>query len=348
VSIDYLGSALLIAATVSIMLITIWGGSVHSWGSPLILGLVAAVFVLLALFVVQERRAPEPVVPLRLFAEPVFVIGSAVLLLTTSSLFVVNVFVPLYLQTAAGTSGTEAGLVLIPLIVATVTMQTICGRLISRTGRYRWFPPAGLLLMSAALALLSQVGTGTSRWLLAGYLVLFGLGFGMVTQVVIVAVQNAVGFRDLGVATASANFFRSLGGAIGTTIFGTAFATQATNLLPGVNALEIGPEQIRALPPTLRTEVTGAIGAAIDNVFLLAAPVALLGFLIALGLRDRPMLVFGGPPSGSAGRGPQTGAVAGAPSSAAGRAGTPASLVTPASTPPSPDRPDSERESDEQ
>ena len=277
--VDYLGAALLGAAVTCVLLVTTWGGRQYAWDSVDVLGLALAAVALLSAFVAQERRAAEPILPLRLFREPVFVIVSAVLFLTTLAFFTVVVFMPVFFQAVTGASATESGLLLLPLLLAGTISTAVAGRLMSRTGRYKVFPVAGLALMTVGLFLLSGLDAGTSQAAASATLVVFGVGFGMVSQILVVAIHNAVERRDLGIATASANLFRALGGAVGAAAFGAIFASR----LPGA-APDGG---------NLRAEPT-AIADALHTVFLVAAPVAALALLVVLALREVPLRGPGG------------------------------------------------------
>ena len=250
VKLDYLGAALITSALTCLLLATTRGDA----------DLYVAFGVLLAAFLVQERRAPEPVLPLRLFRDPVFDVVSAGLFLTTLSFFAVVVFMPVYLQTVTHASATKSGLLLLPLLIAATLSTTVSGRIISRTGRYKVFPVTGLALMAAGLVALSRLTADTSHVMSSLPLMVFGLGFGLVSQVLTIAIQNSVDRRDLGIATASANLFRSLGGAIGAAGFGAIFASR----------IEV-PEE------------------ALQTVFLAAAPVAALGVLVVLALKEIPL-----------------------------------------------------------
>ena len=241
VKLDYLGAALLAGSLTCLLLATTRGTD----------ALYGGFAVLLAAFVAQERRAHEPVLPLRLFREPVFDIVSAALFLTTLSFMTVIVFLPLFLQSQAGVSATTSGVLLLPLLLAGTVSTILSGRAISRTGRYKRFPLLGLALMATGLLALSTLDAGSSKGTIAALLVLFGLGFGLVSQVLTIAIQNAVDRRDLGIATASANVFRSLGGAVGVAAFGAVYT---------------GP-----------------------SVFLYAAPVAIGGLLVVLLLEEVPL-----------------------------------------------------------
>jgi EmrB/QacA subfamily drug resistance transporter len=264
---DALGAALLAGATGAVMLVCIWGGSRYAWDSAATLALIAAAIVLSVALVARERRARDPIVPLHLLRTRTVAVVSGALFLATAALFSITVFVPLYLQTTTGASPTEAGLLLAPAMLAITVSTTFAGRSIARTGRYRRFPVAGLALMTAALVLLAAVAAEPSRLATGVALVVFGLGFGMVTQVLIMAVQNGVERRELGIATATTGFFRALGGAVGAAVLGAVFASH-NDVIGGVQA-----------------------------VFLVAAPIAGLALVAVLLLEEVPLK--GDAPSGA-------------------------------------------------
>jgi EmrB/QacA subfamily drug resistance transporter len=269
---DVHGAALLAGATSALMLACVWGGDRYAWGSPPILALVAATVVLSVALLVRERRAPDPIVPFALLRRRAVAVASAGLFLTTAALFSVVVFVPLFLQTTTGASPTQAGLLLVPMTIATAISTTLSGRSIARTGRYKRFPIAGLASMTAALTLLAVTAGHPSRTVTAAGLAVFGLGFGLVTQILVVAVQNAVERRELGVATAATGFFRALGGAVGAAALGAVFAARA-----GAHMSQAGPG--------LRADVIGAV----QTVFVVAAPLAALALAVVLWLPEVPL-----------------------------------------------------------
>src|SRR3954464_3204435 len=290
--IDWSGATLLAAALTAVLLLTTWGGRQYAWDSAEIAGLAVGAVALLAAFVARERRAAEPILPLRLFRDPVFDVVSIVLFLTTCAFFAAIVFTPLYLQVVTGASATSSGLLLLPMMLAAAASTAVSGRLISRTGRYKRFPVAGLAIMAAGLLLLSRMDETTARALTSLYLAVFGVGFGMVSQVLTVAVQNAVPRADIGIATASANLFRALGGSVGVALFGAIFAARLDAWLPdGVDAqgLQAGPESLGALPAAVRDGISVAVAHGLHTVFLAAAPVAALALLVVLALREVPL-----------------------------------------------------------
>jgi EmrB/QacA subfamily drug resistance transporter len=262
---DVSGAALLAAATGTFMLTCIWGGERHAWDSAEILGLIAATAVLAGALLVRERRAADPIVPFRLLRTRAVAVASSTLFLATAALFAVTVFVPLFLQTTTGATPTEAGLLLVPMMLGTTLSTVLSGRSIERTGRYKRFPIAGLALMTAGLALLAALAGDPSRTTTGIGLAVFGLGFGMVTQVLVVAVQNSVDRRELGIATAATGFFRALGGAVGAAALGVVFAARA-----GTDS---------------RADLIDAVQA----VFVVAAPLAALALLVVLLLPETPL-----------------------------------------------------------
>jgi EmrB/QacA subfamily drug resistance transporter len=286
--IDYVGAALLAAGLTCILLVTTWGGQQYAWDSAEILGLAAAAVVLLVAFVAQERRAAEPILPLRLFREPVFDIVSAVLFLTTLAFFAAIVFMPIFLQVVTGASATESGLLLLPLLLAGTASTAVAGRLMSRTGRYKVFPVVGLALMAVGLFLLSRMDAGTSQASASARLVVFGLGFGMVSQILTVAIQNAVDRRELGIATASANLFRSLGGSVGVAVFGAIFAGRLDGPVDA-QTLQASPEALRALPASVQDNIAHTVAHALQTVFLVAAPIAIVALAVVLLLEEVPL-----------------------------------------------------------
>ena len=262
---DLAGAALLAGATTALMLACIWGGERYAWGSWQTVSLMAVALVGGAAFVRRERAAADPLVPLGLLRTPVVAIASAGLFLATAALFAITVFVPLYLQTTTGATPTEAGLLLVPAMLGITLSTTFAGRSVARTGRYKRFPVAGMALMAAGLVLLAVVAGDPSRLTTAIGLVVFGLGFGMVGQILITAVQNDVDRPMLGVATAATSFFRGLGGAVGAALLGAVFAAR------------VG-------------EGTAAeVGDAVRVVFLAGAGIAVVALGVVLALREVPL-----------------------------------------------------------
>jgi EmrB/QacA subfamily drug resistance transporter len=289
--VDYLGAALLVAGVTCMLLVTVWGGDRYAWSSPTIVLLAVAGVVLLVIFAVHERRTAEPVLPPRLFRDPVIRVATAALFLIGVAMFGAIVFLPLFLQVVTGASASSSGLLLLPLMGGIVVSSVVVGRVISRTGRYKWYPVAGAGLMTVAMGLLATMDATTSQATASWYVVLLGIGLGTVMPVMILAVQNAAEKRDLGTATSAATFFRSMGGSFGVALFGAILSSRLAQQLPGVDAeaLQASPEQLRALPPAARQQLVEAVASSLHVVFLAAIPVALAAFLVVLFLRERPL-----------------------------------------------------------
>jgi EmrB/QacA subfamily drug resistance transporter len=231
--IDYLGSLLLVAAVSCVVTATTWGGTTFPWGSVQIIGLAVAAAVLLALFVAWEARASEPILPLRLFRNPVFTVAGAITLLLGLALFGAVVYLPEYLQVVQGASAISSGLQLIPLTLGIVIASAVSGQLVSRTGHYKVFPVIGAALLTTGFWLLTHIEVTTSTAVLSGWMLVVGLGIGCIMQVALLAVQNAVAYQDLGTATSATVFFRLLGGSLGTALFGAVLLNRLQHNLAG-------------------------------------------------------------------------------------------------------------------
>src|SRR5690349_20956910 len=242
--IDYAGAALLAAALSAIILVTDLGGTVYPWSSPVVLGLAALAAATLIGFVLIELRAEEPLLSPRLFRNRTFVITSAMALIVGFAMFGSVTYLPLFLQVAKGASPTGSGLQMISLMAGMLTTSILSGQLISRTGRYKMFPILGTVIMMTALLLFSGMTVSTGRTAIVGMMLLLGLGMGLIMQVLVIAVQNAVDYRDLGAATSGNTLFRSIGGSVGTAVLGAIFASRLAaelrTLLPGATTVEPG------------------------------------------------------------------------------------------------------------
>ncbi|MCJ7831700.1 MAG: MFS transporter [Dehalococcoidia bacterium] len=298
--IDYLGAALMVSGVSALLLLTSWGGVQYAWGSPTIIGLGAAGVILLGIFLLQEGRAREPLLPLRLFREWIFSVGSSISFIVGMAMFGAVAYLPIYFQVVRGTSATMSGLRLFPLMMGVVLMSIASGQIISKIGRYRMFPIVGTGIMIVGTYLLSRLGVGTSPWVAAGYMLLLGVGLGMVMQVPVLAVQNAVQHRDLGAGTAGVNLFRSLGSAFGVAIFGSILnnrlSYELTRTIPAEalgqfsrRTLTASPEQLKALPPAIHADVVQSFANSLHMVFLWAVPLIIVAFLVSWLLRDIPL-----------------------------------------------------------
>jgi EmrB/QacA subfamily drug resistance transporter len=293
--IDYLGAVVLAAGLSAIVLFSSLGGTSYAWGSPFILGLIAASIVLLTLFPLIEARAAEPILPLALFRNRTFVVTSAVGFIIGLALFGAVTFLPLYLQVVKGHSPTVSGLLITPMMAGLLVTSILSGNLISRFGHYRPFPIAGTAIMSIGLFLLSTIGVSTPTLRTAAFMVVLGLGLGMVMQVLVLAVQNSVDYQYLGVATSGSTLFRQIGGSIGVSAFGAIFssnlASELATRVPHSVHIPTGanPAVVRHLPAAVRAPYIAAVAAALQPVFFAAACVAVAGFLISWLLRELPL-----------------------------------------------------------
>jgi EmrB/QacA subfamily drug resistance transporter len=297
-NIDYAGIVLLAATAVCLTLVASWGGGVYPWLSWQIIALAVAGVVLGVGWWLTARRASDPVMPLSLFRNRTIVVAMSIGLCVGFAMMGSMAFLPLFLQIVHGLSPTASGLHLLPMVTGMLITSITSGRLVTRTGHYKAFPIAGMALTSTGLYLMSGMGPDSSLVEMGVYFFVLGSGLGLVMQVVVLVVQNAASYDDLGVSTSAATFFRSIGGSFGTAVFGAVFAGQlASNLaaragqidLPqGVDAssLESDPSAIDSLPPQVQASFLEAYADAIDTVFLCAVPVALVGLALALFLRQ--------------------------------------------------------------
>jgi EmrB/QacA subfamily drug resistance transporter len=293
--IDYLGAALLAAALSAVVLFTSLGGTTWAWESAQIIGLMVLSIVLVPLFVVAEHRATEPILPLSLFRNRTFSVTSAVGFIVGFALFGAITYLPLYLQITKAASPTRSGLQLVPLMAGVLITSILSGQLISRFGRYRMFPIAGTAVMVVAMVLLSRLQVATPAWVASAYAMVLGLGLGMTMQVLILAVQNAVEPRVMGVATSGSTTFRQIGGSIGVSVFGAIFSNRlhaqlAAHLPQNVRLPKAtNPQAIKHLPAAARAAYVHGFATALHPVFLSAAAVSVLAFLLAWLLRDMPL-----------------------------------------------------------
>ena len=300
--IDYEGAALPVAGVTSLLLALVWGGNEYPWGSPVILGSAAAGVVLLAGFVLWEGRAAEPILPLRLFRKPVFRMSVVLSFLVGMGMFGGIIFLPLFLQVVNGASATDSGLLTLPMMIGIMTTSIGSGRLITRTGRYKVFPVVGFAVASLGMWMLSRMDSATTTVYSSLSMFVFGLGIGLISQVLILAMQNESDPADLGTTTSSATFFRQIGGSFGVAIFGAVLTAGITRELPrllpegtpttgggGTSSLLASPEAIRALPTDIREAVVQALTLAIHDVFLLGMAVLLVGFALVWWLKELPL-----------------------------------------------------------
>jgi EmrB/QacA subfamily drug resistance transporter len=300
--IDYLGAGLLAAGLSGVVLTCTLGGTSYSWSSSFIIALAIVSVVLLVAFVVAERHAAEPVLPPRLFRNRVFSVTSGIGFVVGFALFGSITYLPLFLQVVNGATPTGSGLRILPLMGGLLITSIGSGQIISRNGRYKPFPIAGTAIMIGGLLLLSTMSSTTSGLTSSLFMFVLGLGLGLVMQVLVLAVQNAVDYSDLGVATSGATLFRSIGGSVGTAILGSIFTSRLTAELK-IHLSAVGsvdrasqlahaaPQSLRKLPPVYRGLYIHSFTSALGTVFVVAAGVAAVAFLLSwllpqLTLRD--------------------------------------------------------------
>ncbi|MFJ3170579.1 DHA2 family efflux MFS transporter permease subunit [Streptomyces roseus] len=295
-TIDYLGTFLIACVATCLVLVASLGGS-WGWGSARIVGVAVLGAVLLAVFLLVERRAVEPVLPLGLFRIRTFTLCSVISFIIGFAMFGAMVYLPTFLQVVQGVSPTLSGVHMLPMVLGMLIASTASGQIVSRTGRWKVFPIAGTGVTAVGLLLLHQLQRTSGTWEMSIYFFVFGTGLGLVMQVLVLVVQNSVSYADLGVATSGATFFRSIGASFGVAIFGTIFtngldaklATAFAGLPvpPGTAALvEADPRAIGQLPAGLRPRVLDAYASSITDVFLYAVPVVLLAFAISWFLKE--------------------------------------------------------------
>ncbi|MBF6540445.1 MFS transporter [Nocardia farcinica] len=295
--VDYAGIGLVALGVSCLILGLEWGGQEYAWGSWQILGLFAAAVVLLAGFVAVESRAAEPMLPMRLFRSNVFTVCSILSFIVGFAMLGAMTYLPAYLQYVDGISATMSGVRTLPLVAGLFLTSIISGQVVGRTGRYRYFPIAGTAVMALGLLLMSTMGRETSTWLESLYMLILGLGIGLAMQVLTIVVQNTVPYADLGTATSGVTFFRTLGSAFGTAVFGTLYSNQLTpNLTAALTEVRVvspeaaaDPETLRGLPAEQAVPIIDAYAMSIEHVFRWVVPVALIGFVVAWFLKEVPL-----------------------------------------------------------
>jgi EmrB/QacA subfamily drug resistance transporter len=307
--IDYFGALLLVTAVCAVLLgVSIYGPE-NGWTDSKTLTIFGIGAILILAFLWQESRAKEPILPLRLFKNHTFSLTSMLAFIIGAGMFGAIVMLPLYLQVVKTNSATSAGLKLIPLMLGIVSMSIFSGKKISSSGKYKLFPILGCGIMTLGLILMSTLTENTSFGVLSIYAVLVGAGLGLSMQTIVIALQNSVSFQDMGVATSSNTFFRSLGGAFGTAVFGTIFSNRITYYLQDglTNLQSTNPQALQdfdasklkvitantsiisTLPPAVKENVLHSFAQTFQVVFLAAAPITFIGFILAFFLKEKPL-----------------------------------------------------------
>ena len=299
-SVDYLGAATIVGSVTSLVLYLSWAGPDKGWTSATGIWLLVGAVGLAVLFVLVESRAKEPIIPMELFKNWIFSSNIIFAMIMGIGMFGGLIFLPIYLQAVKGLSATHSGLAILPLVIGIFTTSIGGGQIMVRTGRYKWMPITGALVVGSALFAFSRLQVNTPYYQLALIMYAFGMGLGFTMQVVVTAVQNSVDRRHMGVATASVTFFRSMGGAIGTALLGAILnirlkyhlneivgAAQGHGAGAPINTNDV--TAIQALPEPVKSWVLEAFTRAMDDVFLVAVPFMAVAFVIALTMREKPL-----------------------------------------------------------
>jgi len=300
-SIDYVGATMLAGFATCVVLATSWGGTTYPWGSATIIGLFAAAVLFIVGWWLSAQRAAEPVLPIRLFRNQVFRISSAIGFVAGFAMFGAISYLPLFLQVVKGVSPTLSGVYLLPLVGGLLLTSVASGQLIAKTGRYKVYPIVGTAVLTFALLLLSRLDEHTPNALMYFYFFVLGFSLGLIIQVLVIAVQNAADYADLGAATSAATFFRTIGGCFGVSIFGAIFsnrlarelaaALHGVTLPSGISGASAAanPAVLKTLPAAVRADVQHAFSLALHPVFLSAVPIALVAFVLSWFLREVPL-----------------------------------------------------------
>ena len=300
IGVDWLGAALLALGLAAFLLVATWAGREHAWHSPVIVSTMAVGVSALLWFVRQERRAPSPILPLYLFRNREFSAANATSFIAGFGLFLPLAYFPVFLQISLGMSATRSGLLLVPMLTASLVASLVSGRIVARWGRYRSVVTAGCVLLGVGLTLMSTMTVSTSPQVAAVYLLVFGLSMGILIPVLVLVIQNAVHPRDLGVATSSVQVFRQLGGSTGVAVFGALFNARLVATLTGlppdspVSGLEVSeliasPAVVATMEPPVRDIIREAVALSSGEMFRLAIPVAVVATIAGLMLRGLPL-----------------------------------------------------------
>jgi EmrB/QacA subfamily drug resistance transporter len=299
--VDFAGMGLLAAASTGLVLLTTWGGNTYAWDSPVIVGLIAGTVAAAVAFVFVERHASEPVMPMRMFRQRNFVLTTISGLMIGVAMFGAIGYLPTYLQMVTGSNATQSGLLMIPMMGALLITSIVSGQAVSRTGRYKWLPVIGTVIVAGSLALLSTMTAGLAVWVICSFLAIMGIGLGLCMQILVLIVQNTFSVREVGTATAANNYFRQIGASLGSAIVGSFFVSRLHDLLTtrmpqaaagatgsgGDNSLT--PDIVKALPTPVRDIVIGAYNDALTPVFLYMVPMMLVATVLLIFVIEKPL-----------------------------------------------------------
>lgn len=297
--VDVAGMLLLALASSALVLTTTWGGTMYAWDSPRILGLIGLTLAAGLGFVLVERRAEAPIMSPSLFRAHNFILTTISGLVIGVAMFGALAYLPTYLQMVTGANATQSGLLMIPMMGGLLLTSIGSGVIVSRTGRYKWFPVLGTVIVGGALALLSSMDPGLAVWVICSYLGLMGIGLGLCMQILVLIVQNTFPNSQVGMATASNNYFRQIGASLGTAVVGSLFVINLGNLLDerlsgsagavAGNHNSLTPDAVRALPEAIRQIVIGAYSDALTPVFLYMVPLVLAAAVLLSFVHEKPL-----------------------------------------------------------
>jgi MFS family permease len=297
--IDYLGAALLTAGISALVLVTTWGGSEYAWGSAVIMELIAIGVVALVGFVIVQKKAAEPIMPLHIFRSRNFSLMAVIGFITGFVMFGAMLFLPLYQQSVQGASATNSGLLLLPLLLSMMVVSVFAGRYTTATGKYKVFPVAGTVLMIVGFFLLAQMDTGTSRLTSGLYMAVVGAGMGFLMQITMLVAQNSVEMKDMGVASSSATLFRTLGSSFGVALMGALFNDRVQDVMTEragstggkitEQSTQLTADSLAKLPEQVRDAYQYAVTSGTHSAFLLGAAIAVVALVAALFVKELPL-----------------------------------------------------------
>lgn len=299
-SIDYLGMALVAAATTTIVLVCTWGGGTYAWNSPQIMWLIIAAVALAIAFVFVEFRATDPVIPMSFFKDRNFTLATIAALLIGIAMFGVVSYMPTYIQMATGVDATVAGLLMIPMMGGLLVASIGSGVAVSRTGKYKLFPIVGAGVMGVGLLLLSTMHVDTATWVMCTYLSVMGVGIGLAQQLLTLIVQNSFPAKIVGTATAANNYFRQVGATVGSAVVGSIFATRLTSMLTeklsgsgGADAAgstkSLTPALVNELPDAIRTLIVESYNEALLPIYLFLVPLAVVALFVLCFVKEKKL-----------------------------------------------------------
>lgn len=296
---DVWGILTMAVAVTSIVLITSWGGTEYEWGSPTILTLIGLAVVAGVVFVLVERKAAEPIIPLFLFRERNFNLSTIAGLFIAVAMFGAIAYLPTYLQMVSGLNATNAGFLMLPMMAGVMGTSIVSGQLASKTGRYKWMPIASSLVVAVGLLLMSTMTPQTSLVVFGVYLFILGAGIGLGMQILVLIVQNSFPNAIVGTATASNNFFREIGASLGSAVVGALFTSRLTSLLTermpagaaqdGFDQNSITPAAVNGMPDQIRDVIIGSYNDALTPVFLYILPLMIISAILLMFIKEIPL-----------------------------------------------------------